>query len=124
MSPSKLLKTAFGIRALSKNEIKKIASQTEALVKSDPNLGSSSGVASMVRSASLEYLPTSESQDNIQTTSNTMDIKEVNILLLLLLIVLIHILSQNLCIVWFPYHKMLWWLVYGISLTFLLRVIF
>ncbi|KAL7631306.1 UNVERIFIED_CONTAM: hypothetical protein RMT77_018387 [Armadillidium vulgare] len=77
VSPSKLLKTAFGIRALSKNEIKKIASQTEALVKSDPNLGSSSGVASMVRSASLEYLPTSESQDNIQTTSNTMDIKEL-----------------------------------------------
>ncbi|MCL4134597.1 UNVERIFIED_CONTAM: hypothetical protein GTU68_037307 [Idotea baltica] len=77
-SPRKLLKTAFGIRAFSKSEIKKIITQTEMMVKSDPCMGGTSGSTSLFRrSNSMEGLPTSESQENIQMMSHTLDIKEL-----------------------------------------------
>lgn len=88
VSPQKLLKTAFGIRGFSKSEITKVEVQTEMYLKSQRMVGGA-GVGgltnppdtpSMHRSVSLEGLPTSESQTNIQMMSHTLAIKELLIL--------------------------------------------
>ncbi|XP_042237103.1 GTPase-activating protein skywalker-like isoform X2 [Homarus americanus] len=85
ISPQKLLKTAFGIRAFSKSEITKVVVQTEMYLKSQRMMGGgSSGIGqpnvpetpALNRSVSLEGLPTSESQSNIQMMSHTLTIKE------------------------------------------------
>ncbi|XP_042237104.1 GTPase-activating protein skywalker-like isoform X3 [Homarus americanus] len=86
ISPQKLLKTAFGIRAFSKSEITKVVVQTEMYLKSQRMMGGgSSGIGqpnvpetpALNRSVSLEGLPTSESQSNIQMMSHTLTIKEL-----------------------------------------------
>nr|XP_045609959.1 GTPase-activating protein skywalker-like isoform X2 [Procambarus clarkii] len=83
--PHKLLKTAFGIRAFSKSEITKVIVQTEMYLKSQRVMGGTGSGAgqmnvpetlSLNRSVSLEGLPTSESQSNIQMMSHTLTIKE------------------------------------------------
>lgn len=83
--PQKLLKTAFGIRGFSKNEISKVELQTEMFLKSQRMVGGGGGggpvnppeMPTMHRSVSLEGLPTSESQSDIQMMSHTLAIKEV-----------------------------------------------
>lgn len=87
ISPQKLLKTAFGIRGFSKSEITKVIVQTEMCLKSQRTMGGTGGVGSgqmnppespsLHRSVSLEGLPTSESQSNIQMMSHTLTIKEL-----------------------------------------------
>ncbi|CAL4124990.1 unnamed protein product [Meganyctiphanes norvegica] len=81
MSPNKLLKTAFGIRGFSKTEINKVTVQMEMMLKSQRNalgdVGTEGMSPSMGRSSSLEGLPTSESQANIQMMSHTLTIKEL-----------------------------------------------
>lgn len=82
------MKTAFGIRGFSKSEITKVIVQTEMCLKSQRTLGGTGGVGSgqmnppespsLHRSVSLEGLPTSESQSNIQMMSHTLTIKEVS----------------------------------------------
>ena len=91
--PQKLLKTAFGIRGFSKSEITKVVIQTEMYLKSQRTVvGAGGGGAgqmnppetpSLHRSVSLEGLPTSETQSNIQMMSHTLTIKEVCCLSLL-----------------------------------------
>ncbi|KAG0726689.1 TBC1 domain family member 24 [Chionoecetes opilio] len=86
ISPQKLLKTAFGIRGFSKSEITKVVLQTEMYLKSQRTLGGAGGggagqmnppeTPSLHRSVSLEGLPTSETQSNIQMMSHTLTIKE------------------------------------------------
>lgn len=81
--PQKLLKTAFGIRGFSKSEITKVLVQKEMFLKSQRMVGGrGSGqmteTPSLNRSVSLEGLPTSESQSNIQMMSHTLTIKEVS----------------------------------------------
>ncbi|XP_069986001.1 GTPase-activating protein skywalker isoform X1 [Penaeus vannamei] len=79
----KLLKTAFGIRGFSKSEITKVIVQTEMFLKSQRSMGgtgSGSGVPevpTLTRSVSLEGLPTSETQADIQMMSHTLTIKEL-----------------------------------------------
>uniref|UniRef100_A0A0P4W7R3 TLDc domain-containing protein n=1 Tax=Scylla olivacea TaxID=85551 RepID=A0A0P4W7R3_SCYOL len=85
ITPQKLLKTAFGIRGFSKSEITKVVLQTEMFLKSQRTLGGAGGgtgqmnppeTPSLHRSVSLEGLPTSETQSNIQMMSHTLTIKE------------------------------------------------
>ncbi|XP_069939415.1 GTPase-activating protein skywalker isoform X3 [Cherax quadricarinatus] len=85
ISPQKLLKTAFGIRAFSKSEITKVVVQTEMYLKSQRVMGGTGSGAGQMhapetptlnRSVSLEGLPTSESQSSIQMMSHTLTIKE------------------------------------------------
>lgn len=85
--PQKLLKTAFGIRGFSKSEITKVVVQTEMYLKSQRTVGGAGGggagqmnppeTPSLQRSLSLEGLPTSETQSNIQMMSHTLTIKEL-----------------------------------------------
>nr|XP_053628777.1 GTPase-activating protein skywalker-like isoform X3 [Cherax quadricarinatus] len=86
ISPQKLLKTAFGIRAFSKSEITKVVVQTEMYLKSQRVMGGTGSGAGQMhapetptlnRSVSLEGLPTSESQSSIQMMSHTLTIKEL-----------------------------------------------
>lgn len=85
--PQKLLKTAFGIRGFSKSEITKVILQTEMYLKSQRMMGGTGSgggqmnipdTPSLTRSLSLEGLPTSETQSNIQMMSHTLTIKEVS----------------------------------------------
>ncbi|XP_045130789.1 GTPase-activating protein skywalker-like isoform X2 [Portunus trituberculatus] len=85
ITPQKLLKTAFGIRGFSKSEITKVVLQTEMILKSQRTHGGAGGgtgqtnlpeTPSLHRSLSLEGLPTSETQSNIQMMSHTLTIKE------------------------------------------------
>lgn len=83
--PQKLLKTAFGIRGFSKSEITKVVVQTEMYLKSQRMMGGTGSggqvnvpeTPSLNRSVSLEGLPTSETQSNIQMMSHTLTIKEL-----------------------------------------------
>ncbi|XP_076065977.1 GTPase-activating protein skywalker isoform X2 [Oratosquilla oratoria] len=83
LPPSKLLRTAFGIRGFSKSEIRKVLLQTEMLIKSQksaatsgPGMTGGRPDSGLLRSVSLEGLPTSQSQAEIQMMSHTLTIKD------------------------------------------------
>nr|XP_032530125.1 GTPase-activating protein skywalker isoform X4 [Danaus plexippus plexippus] len=71
-SPTKLLRTAFSIRALSSQYISRVFIKTEMTLKSKQVI---SGLR-LVRSRSSDNLPTSQSQVNIQMMSHTLTIRE------------------------------------------------
>ncbi|XP_055711085.1 GTPase-activating protein skywalker isoform X4 [Phlebotomus papatasi] len=74
VSPTKLLRTAFNIRALSSTYISRVFLKTEMVLKSRSVL---SGSKQLVRSRSSDNLPTSQSQVNIQMMSHTLTIREL-----------------------------------------------
>ncbi|KAG8225145.1 hypothetical protein J437_LFUL006169 [Ladona fulva] len=74
VSPSKLLRTAFGIRALRSVYISRVFIKTEMGLRSRTVL---SGTRQLVRSRSSDNLPTSQSQVNVQMMSHTLTIREV-----------------------------------------------
>lgn len=74
MTPQRLLKSAFSIRAFRGSEIRKVSTKVEMLLKSNK---SSSALPKMKRSKSNENLPSSQSQMDIQMMSHTLAIKEV-----------------------------------------------
>jgi len=74
VSPTKLLRTAFSIRALSSTYISRIFIKTEMILKSRSVI---SGSKQLIRSRSSDNLPSSQSQVNIQMMSNTLTIKEL-----------------------------------------------
>ncbi|XP_072936391.1 GTPase-activating protein skywalker isoform X4 [Epargyreus clarus] len=71
-SPTKLLRTAFSIRALSSQYISRVFIKTEMTLKSKQVITG----ARLVRSRSSDNLPTSQSQVNIQMMSHTLTIRE------------------------------------------------
>lgn len=74
MTPQRLLKSAFSIRAFRGSEIRKVSTKVEMLLKSNK---SSSALPKIKRSKSNENLPSSQSQMDIQMMSHTLAIKEV-----------------------------------------------
>ncbi|XP_067007706.2 GTPase-activating protein skywalker isoform X1 [Anabrus simplex] len=74
VSPAKVLRTAFGIRALSAAYISRVFLKTEMMLKSRTMQSSS---RQLVRSRSSDNLPTSQSQVNIQMMSHTLTIREL-----------------------------------------------
>ncbi|XP_038207003.1 GTPase-activating protein skywalker isoform X6 [Zerene cesonia] len=72
-SPTKLLRTAFSIRALSSQYISRVFIKTEMTLKSKQVITGSR----LVRSRSSDNLPTSQSQVNIQMMSHTLTIREL-----------------------------------------------
>lgn len=72
-SPTKLLRTAFSIRALSSQYISRVFIKTEMTLKSKQVISGSR----MIRSRSSDNLPTSQSQVNIQMMSHTLTIREL-----------------------------------------------
>ncbi|XP_028042093.1 GTPase-activating protein skywalker isoform X5 [Bombyx mandarina] len=72
VSPTKLLRTAFTIRALSSQYISRVFIKTEMTLKSKQVITGSR----LVRSRSSDNLPTSQSQVNIQMMSHTLTIRE------------------------------------------------
>ncbi|XP_055304373.1 GTPase-activating protein skywalker isoform X1 [Sitodiplosis mosellana] len=73
VSPGKLLRTAFNIRALSSTYISRVFIKTEMVLRSKTILSGSKG---LVHSRSSDNLPTSQSQVNIQMISHTLSIRE------------------------------------------------
>ncbi|XP_028042094.1 GTPase-activating protein skywalker isoform X6 [Bombyx mandarina] len=73
VSPTKLLRTAFTIRALSSQYISRVFIKTEMTLKSKQVITGSR----LVRSRSSDNLPTSQSQVNIQMMSHTLTIREL-----------------------------------------------
>ncbi|XP_045458872.1 GTPase-activating protein skywalker [Melitaea cinxia] len=71
-SPTKLLRTAFSIRALSSQYISRVFIKTEMTLKSKQVITGSR----LVKSRSSDNLPTSQSQVNIQMMSHTLTIRE------------------------------------------------
>lgn len=80
MTPQRLLKSAFSIRAFRGSEIRKVSTKVEMLLKSNK---SSSALPKIKRSKSNENLPSSQSQMDIQMMSHTLAIKEVILILLI-----------------------------------------
>ncbi|XP_075213185.1 GTPase-activating protein skywalker isoform X2 [Lycorma delicatula] len=76
VSPRKVLRAAFGIRALSTAYIQKVFIKTEMTLKSQQNIMGSHRQLS--RSRSSENLPTSQSQADIQMMSHTLTIREAS----------------------------------------------
>lgn len=74
VSPTKVLRAAFGIRALSSAYISRVFVKTEMLIKSKSMQSSSRQLS---RSRSSDNLPTSQSQVNIQMMSHTLTIREL-----------------------------------------------
>lgn len=72
-SPTKLLRTAFSIRALSSQYISRVFIKTEMTLKSKQVITGSR----LVRSRSSDNLPNSQSQVNIQMMSHTLTIREL-----------------------------------------------
>lgn len=72
-SPTKLLRTAFSIRALSSQYISRVFIKTEMTLKSKAVITGNR----LVRSRSSDNLPTSQSQVNIQMMSHTLTIREL-----------------------------------------------
>ncbi|XP_037977314.1 GTPase-activating protein skywalker isoform X3 [Plutella xylostella] len=72
-SPTKLLRTAFSIRALSSQYISRVFIKTEMTLKSKQVI---TGSRLVTRSWSSDNLPTSQSQVNIQMMSHTLTIRE------------------------------------------------
>lgn len=85
ITPAKLLKTAFGIRALSKSEIQKAMNRIEHNLKRGGGIGEDSSLVQnthedmtgLHRAVSLEGLPTSTAQADVQMVSHTLNIQEV-----------------------------------------------
>jgi len=75
VSPQKMLRIAFGIRALSSSYIHRVFLKTEMTLKSRSMINDSS--RNLQRSKSSENLPSSQSQVNIQMMSRTLTIREV-----------------------------------------------
>lgn len=73
VSPQKVLKVAFGIRGLSSSYISRVFLRTEMLLKSE---GVINGSKRMGKAKSIENLPNSQSQNNIQMLSHTLTIRE------------------------------------------------
>ncbi|XP_070494948.1 GTPase-activating protein skywalker isoform X3 [Chironomus tepperi] len=73
VTPLKLMRTAFSIRALSSSYITRVFIKTEMLIKS---MSVRSGNTQLIRSRSTDNLPTSQSQINIQMMSHTLTIRE------------------------------------------------
>ncbi|XP_054281742.1 GTPase-activating protein skywalker isoform X3 [Macrosteles quadrilineatus] len=73
VSPRKVLRAAFGIRALSTAYIQRVFVKTEMTLKSKAVM---MGSRQLTRSRSTENLPTSQSQVNIQMMSHTLTIRE------------------------------------------------
>ncbi|XP_037977318.1 GTPase-activating protein skywalker isoform X7 [Plutella xylostella] len=73
-SPTKLLRTAFSIRALSSQYISRVFIKTEMTLKSKQVI---TGSRLVTRSWSSDNLPTSQSQVNIQMMSHTLTIREL-----------------------------------------------
>ena len=71
LPPSKLLKTAFGIRALSKAEMQRVQSRTETAVQR------SGGLCSEAHAADERTLPAPSAQADVQMLSHTLNLKEV-----------------------------------------------
>lgn len=76
MSPQRLLKSAFSIRAFRGSEIRKVSTKVEMLLKSNK---SGSALPKMKRCKSNDNLPSSQSQMDIQMMSHTLAIKEVKL---------------------------------------------
>lgn len=116
VSPAKLLRTAFGIRALSSTYISRVFIKTEMVLKSRSVL---SGSRQLVRSRSSDNLPTSQSQVNIQMMSHTLTIREVNITRLFI-IFYIYLMIFFLYFIFqygdFNFQNMLW--CWGFSIYF------
>ncbi|CAO1320291.1 unnamed protein product [Diamesa serratosioi] len=74
VSPLKLMRTAFSIRALSSSYISRVFIKTEMVLKSKSVLSGCS--KQLVRSRSSDNLPSSQSQVNIQMMSHTLTIRE------------------------------------------------
>ncbi|XP_039280986.1 GTPase-activating protein skywalker isoform X2 [Nilaparvata lugens] len=74
VSPRKVLRAAFGIRALSTAYIQRVFLKTEMTLKSQQNIMGSQRQLS--RSRSSENLPTSQSQADISMMSHTLTIRE------------------------------------------------
>ncbi|CAH1707431.1 unnamed protein product [Chironomus riparius] len=74
VTPLKLMRTAFSIRALSSSYITRVFIKTEMLIKS---MSVRSGNTQLIRSRSTDNLPTSQSQINIQMMSHTLTIREL-----------------------------------------------
>ncbi|XP_026327119.1 TBC1 domain family member 24 isoform X6 [Hyposmocoma kahamanoa] len=72
VTPTKLLRTAFTIRALSSQYISRVFIKTEMTLKSKQVITGSR----LVKSRSSDNLPTSQSQVNIQMMSHTLTIRE------------------------------------------------
>ncbi|GLG92250.1 GTPase-activating protein skywalker [Gryllus bimaculatus] len=81
VSPAKVLRAAFGIRALSSAYISRVFVKTEMLLKSRTMQSSS---RQLVKSRSSDNLPTSQSQVNIQMMSHTLTIREVGVTIICL----------------------------------------
>uniref|UniRef100_T1JNM3 TLDc domain-containing protein n=1 Tax=Strigamia maritima TaxID=126957 RepID=T1JNM3_STRMM len=79
VSSDKLLKVAFGIRALSQNEVNKMFIHSEMCVNSKSVVRNTSH-NTLVRSRSTDGIPTSQSQVAIQAISHTLTIHELLIL--------------------------------------------
>ncbi|XP_026327146.1 TBC1 domain family member 24 isoform X9 [Hyposmocoma kahamanoa] len=73
VTPTKLLRTAFTIRALSSQYISRVFIKTEMTLKSKQVITGSR----LVKSRSSDNLPTSQSQVNIQMMSHTLTIREL-----------------------------------------------
>lgn len=78
VTPEKLLKVAFSIRALSQSEVNRILVRTEMYLKS--RRSSNTPTNGMTKSRSTEGIPTSQSQLNIQMASHTLNIHELLVL--------------------------------------------
>lgn len=75
VSPQKMLRIAFGIRALSSSYIQKVFMKTDMSLKSRQALAGSN--KTLHRSKSSENLPSNQSQVNIQMMSRTLTIREL-----------------------------------------------
>ncbi|XP_065203238.1 GTPase-activating protein skywalker isoform X4 [Planococcus citri] len=75
VSPQKMLRIAFGIRALSSSYIQRVFIKTEMTLKSK-SVSLSDSSRTLHRSKSSENLPSSQSQVNIQMMSRTLTIRE------------------------------------------------
>jgi hypothetical protein len=77
VTPSKLIKLAFGIRNFSSASMAKMQLKTELLVKSRASASVTTGPNQMKRARSSENLPNAQSQGEVKMASHTLTIKEV-----------------------------------------------
>lgn len=96
VSPQKMLRIAFGIRALSSSYIQRVFVKTEMTLKSKMDTGSSRALR---RSKSSENLPSSQSQVNIQMMSRTLTIREVRYTILFVVEYFLELISLYLRVI-------------------------
>ncbi|XP_059483880.1 GTPase-activating protein skywalker isoform X2 [Neocloeon triangulifer] len=77
VTPSKLLKLAFGIRNFSSASMAKMQLRTELMVKSRNTASVTSGPNLLKRARSSENLPSVQSQGEVRMASHTLTIKEL-----------------------------------------------